>query len=585
MTEKDVAAAPSTSDATPRGNLRGFAKFLRYDAVSGFLVFLIALPLCLSIALAYGYPAIAGVFTAVIGGILTTFISNSELTIKGPAAGLIVIAVGCVMDFGGSGMPGDVNMDAYRAALAVGVAAGVIQILFGLLRVGILGEFFPSSAVHGMLAAIGVIIIAKEIPPTFGVSAKGEPIPLLLGIPDIAAHLNPSIAIVGGVSLAIMFLWPLFAKRVAFLKVIPGALVVLAVSIPLASALHLSDTHTNRIELEHGGDVVSHGPHHSTTQGEDATAEKPQSDTLVQVPPFGETFSALTFPDFSALLQLKAWKWVIMFSLIGTLESMLTAKAMDLIDPWTRKTNLDRDNLAVGVANTCCALVGAAPMISEIVRSKANQDNGARTRFADMWHAVFLLSFVALVPALIGLIPIAALTAMLIYTGFRLAHPHEFKHMFNIGKEQLLIYVTTIVAVMATDLLVGIGIGIALKLVIHIANGVPLRSLFKPFLEVEELEMDKWLIEARHSAIFSNWIPLRRQIEKIRREQKNLVIDLSGTRLVDHTVMAKLYELEREFAQSGLSFSVVGLDAHQPVSNHRLAARRNTAAAAEMERA
>jgi MFS superfamily sulfate permease-like transporter len=567
---------------TPRGNLRGFTQYIRFDLISGFLVFLIALPLCLSIALAYGYPAIAGVFTAVIGGILTTFISNSELTIKGPAAGLIVIAVGCVMDFGGSGVPGDINMDAYRAALAVGVAAGVIQIFFGLFRVGILGEFFPSAAVHGMLAAIGLIIIIKQIPPTFGVSAKGDPIPLLLGLPEIASHINPSIAIVGGISLAIMFIWSFVARRFARLRSIPAALVVLAVSTPLAGALRLADTHTNRVELEKSGDISQLGPHHSETAALRASNEPPPpppvSDTLVHVPPFGETFSALTLPNFSALSELKAWKWVLMFSLIGTLESMLTAKAMDLIDPWQRKTNLNRDNLAVGIANTLCALVGAAPMISEIVRSRANLDNGARTRFGNMWHGVFLLSFVALAPALIGLIPIAGLTAMLIYTGYRLAHPHEFKHMLEIGAEQLAVYVTTIVAVLATDLLVGIAVGMALELFIHVVQGVPLRSLFKPKLELQEVEQGKWRIEARHAAVFSNWIPLRRQIEKIRRDGKHLEIDLSGTRLVDHTVMCKLHEIQREFERESLMFEVTGLDSHKPRSKHRLAARRNKAA-------
>jgi MFS superfamily sulfate permease-like transporter len=362
------------------------------------------------------------------------------------------------------------------------------------------------------------------------------------------------------------------------LKSVPAALAVLVVSTPLAAALHLSQTHTNRVELEKSAGVLPQGPHHSTTAAKraagDGTGEEVDSDTLVKVPPFGETFGALTLPAFSALLTPKAWKWVAMFSLIGTLESMLTAKAMDLIDPWERKTTLDRDNVAVGIANTCCALVGAAPMISEIVRSKANLDNGARTRFANMWHGVFLLLFVTLVPALIGMIPIAGLTAMLIYTGFRLAHPKEFKHMLHIGVEQLAVYVTTIVAVLATDLLVGIGIGIALELVIHIINGVPIRSLFKPNLELREVGNDKWRIEARHSAIFSNWIPLRRQIEKFRKDKKSLVIDLSATRLVDHTVMSKLYETQREFERENLSLAITGLDSHKAFSSHRLAARR-----------
>jgi MFS superfamily sulfate permease-like transporter len=286
-------------------------------------------------------------------------------------------------------------------------------------------------------------------------------------------------------------------------------------------------------------------------------------------------FDDITYPDFQALGTAKAWKWVMMFFVIGSLESLLSAKAVDLVDPWKRKTNMDRDIIAVGLGNLCASWVGGLPMISEIVRSKANIDNGARTRYADMWHGIFLLACVALIPTVLHRIPLAALAAMLVYTGFRLAHPTEFIHVYRVGKEQLAIFVTTLVVVLATDLLIGVAAGIILKMIFHYANGVPLKSLFKPYLEVQEIDDETSLIVARESAVFSNWIPFRRQIEQIGLVQRrNLVIDVSDTKLVDHSVMAKLEEMERDFQQEGLRFEVRGLDSLRPLADNIHAARK-----------
>ena len=549
-----------TSDSAldvPRGNFRGFTTYFRHDLTAGFLVFLIALPLCLGISLACGYPPIAGIFTAIIGSILSTFISNSELSIKGPAAGLIVIAIGCVNDFGGDGAVGgftDVDLTAYKAALAVGVAAAVLQILFGIFRGGILGDFFPVSAVHGMLAAIGVMIILKQLPVALGVTAKGEPFELLREMPQFVLQANPAIAAIGITSLLIMFLWPSVGRRVGFFRIVPSPMIVLLVAVTLGMVFDLLHEHS----------YVLQG--HTYQLGEQYLVTMP--DRV-----FG-MFDELTAPDFSALWQPKAWKWVFMFFIIGTLESILSAKAVDMIDPWKRKTSLDRDVLAIGVGNLCSALVGGLPMISEIVRSRANIDNGARTRFGGMWHGVFLLACVALIPMLLHRVPLAALAAMLVYTGYRLAHPTEFVNVYRIGREQLVIFVTTLVAVLATDLLVGIGIGILVKVVIHLMNGVALKSLFKPFLEVEQQDEQTSLIRAHQSAVFSNWIPFRRQLEDIGLVQRqNIVLDLSNTKLVDHSVMEKLHEMQMDFAQQGLTLSIIGLEGHVAVGHHALAAR------------
>jgi MFS superfamily sulfate permease-like transporter len=539
----------------PVGNWQGLAKYFRYDLLSGFLVFLIALPLCLGIASACGFPPIAGVFTAIVGGIVATSISNSELTIKGPAAGLIVIVIGCVQDFGGDGIAGGWSANdqsAYRIALGIAVAAGVVQILLGILRTGILGDFFPSAAVHGMLAAIGVIIIAKQFPVTIGVANQGEPLHLLLSIPSKLMQLNPEIALIGFVSLAILFGLPFIKNRYA--RMIPAPMVVILVAIPLGMFFDLSHEHKYTF-FNHNYEV----------------GEK----FLVPVP--SSMLSAVTFPDFSGLMTLKGWKWLTMFALIGSLESLLSAKAIDMLDPWRRKTNLNRDMLAVGVANTIAAGIGGLPMISEIVRSKANIDNGARTRFANLFHALLLLGFVALVPGLIHQIPLAALGAMLVYTGFRLASPKEFASVYKIGWEQLVVFVITLVMVLATDVLIGVAIGVAVKFLIHMFHYAPFRSLFISDLAIEASDEHTYRVQVRHAAVFSNWISIRHQINRLPHD-RDLVLDLSESHLVDHNVMEKLHELELEYAESGRKLHVVGLENHQSFSSHPRASRKKVAA-------
>lgn len=535
----------ATNDV-PIGTLDGLKRNWKADALSGFLVFLIALPLCLAISLACGYPAIAGVFTAIIGGILSAFISNSEMTIKGPAAGLIVVALGCVTEFGfTAGADPVADMQAYRLALGVGVVAGFSQILFGIFKAGILGEFFPTAAVHGLLASIGVLVIATQFPIMLGLQSTGTPIERLLAIPGYFLEMNPVIAMIGGVSLFIMFGFQ-FIKNPK-LKIIPAPMLVLLVAVPLGLYFDIGREQI----ISFGGEDHELGPRF-----------------LVNVP--SDMFSALTFPDFSGVMTSVGIKYIIMFSLIGSVESLLSAKAVDQIDPWRRKTNLDKDLLAVGIGNTLAAFVGGLPMISEIVRSKANIDNGARTRFANMFHGIFLLAFVALVPFLINQIPLAALAAMLVFTGTRLCHYSEFVHMYKVGREQLIVFVSTIIGVLATDLLVGIGIGILVKAIIHILNGTPIGSLVKSSIEVGDSSGDTANIKVRRSAVFSTWIALKLVIA--RQEANKVVVDLSETKFVDHTVIANLHALKTEFEETDRELSIVGIDGHRRLSSHPLTA-------------
>lgn len=550
----------------------GLVPNVRFDAVAGFLVFLIAMPLCLAIARASGYPPIAGIWTAVIGGVLTCFISNSQLTIKGPAAGLIVIVYGAVTELGnefGAGMSdAEKAFLGYKLALGVGVTAGVIQILFGLVRAGRLADFFPLTPVHGMLAAIGLIIIAKQAYEVLGAAPeKGAgPLQLYAGLPAALGRVNPEIAIIGGVGLLILFGLPFVPLK--WVRKVPGQLLVLVAAVGLGMAFDLGHNHTylfpdNFFDLKHEAPFEV-GPRF-----------------LVDMPEVvREPASAFARPDFRGVATATGLQYVLLFCLIGTLESLLSAKAIELVDPWRRKTNFDRDVLAVGVANTLCSAVGALPMISEIVRSRANIDSGARTKYANIYHGLFLLGFVLVFPNLIHRIPLAALGAMLVYTGFRLANPREFVRTYRVGSEQFLVFVGTIVVTLATDLLIGIAAGIALEILFHLRHGAPLRGMWRADVQVVP-EGDRLVIlVVRRAAVFSNWLGVRGRILREAEGRDTVVIDLSQTRLVDHSVMEKLHELEREFADAGKTLTVIGLDEHTPLSAHPHAVRKSGGKAA-----
>lgn len=534
----------TSKHAIPSTGLAGLKENWKADLTSGFLVFLIALPLCLGISMASGFPPVAGIFTAIIGGVLVSFLGGSQLTIKGPAAGLIVIAIGAVTELG----QGDAMLG-YRLTLAVIVIAGILQIIFAWIRSGILADFFPSAAVHGMLAAIGIIIIAKQLFTLVGAKASGqETLELLAEIPHAFGEMNPDIAIIGFVSLAIMFLFPLFKNK--YLKKLPAPLIVILVAIPLGIYFDLEHEHKY---LFLDGHEYTIGP-----------------KFLVTLP--DNLLSAITFPDFSQILSGTSIKYIIMFALVGSLESLLSTKAIDGLDPYKRKSNMNRDLAGVGIGNTLAGFIGGLPMISEIVRSSSNINNGGKTAWSNFFHGVFLLVFVAFFPNLIHQIPLAALAAMLIYTGFRLASPKEFYKTYKIGKEQLAIFLITILVTLATDLLIGIGVGIATKFILHLLNGLPIKYIFKPLFTVQ-VKDDVYTVDVFHSAVFSNYIKLKKSLDGLPRK-KTIKIDFTNANLVDHTVMENLHHYQHDYEHEGGKFMLSGLDHLKKSSEHDLASRK-----------
>ena len=517
------------------------------DLKSGFLVFLIALPLCLGIAVASGFPPVAGVLTAIVGGIVVSFLGSAELTIKGPAAGLIVIAAGAVYELG-QGDP----IAGYKRALAVGVIAALIQIGFALIRTATVGIAMSPSVVHGMLAAIGVIIISGQIHTVFGVvPAAGEPLERLAEIPHSIMHANPEILLIGGVSLLILFAWPFL--RFSWAKAMPAPLVVLLVAIPLDLVFGLANSH----EYKMLGQTFSVGPEY-----------------LVALP--GSLLDAVNFPDFSMITSLVSVKYIVMYALIGTIESTLSVLAVDSMDPEKKPSDLNKDLLAVGVGNLICAGIGGLPMISEIVRSKANVDAGAESRKSNFFHGAFLLSFVALVPGLLQMIPLAALAAMLVYTGARLASPTEFIHARSVGNDQFALFMTTFVVTLATDLLVGVGVGLALKIILHWVRGVSPATLVSTKVDAVYETDEELTLRISGVAAFTSLLAVRKRLGAIGPEVKRVVVDISDAKLADHTFLSRLDSMGAELAD--VDFVVEGLDSMAPATDHPHSTRTRHAA-------
>lgn len=414
------------------------AKNLKKDIPASIVVFLVALPLCLGIALASGAPLFAGLLTGIIAGLITTVFSGSQLSVSGPAAGLTVIVLTAITSLG-----------AYEVFLLAVLLAGIIQIVLGLLRAGTIGTYFPSIVIEGMLAAIGIILILKQIPHALGYNASYEGDESFTQVNDentitsvLSAldYLSPGAIIISAVSIAILLFWP----RIKKLSALPAPLIVVVFGILLTLLF-------------------------------DGTALAILPTQMVQIPVVGnvsEFLALFMFPDFSAITNPEVWTVAFTIAIVASIETLLSLEAVDKIDPIKRVSPTNRELVAQGIGNSVSGLLGGMPMTAVIVRSSANVNTGARTKVSAFLHGFLLLVSVLLIPTLLNKIPLACLAAILLTIGYKLAHFGLFTRMWRDGLERFVPFATTVLAVVFTDLLTGVGIGMAVAILFLLRNNL-----------------------------------------------------------------------------------------------------------------
>ncbi len=528
--------------ALPKDWLPGLIENWRNDLIAAFSVALVALPLGLGIAIAAGVPPMAGLIAAMVGGLVTTFIRGGTVSINGPPASLIIVMVAAMSSLGD-----------YRHLLGVFVVAGILQVLFGVFKLGKLRDFFPSSVIHGMLAAIGVIIMSQQIHVAMGgKSAADSTFGILLDIPNKMFSLNPIVTLVSVLSLAILLLHPRIKNKM--IHFIPAPMFVLALSIPLVLIFDFLNPHT--VNLFGNGYHI--GP-----------------DLLLDVP--SQLQASILFPSFAKIGEPAFWTAVIGINLVATIETLLGAAAVDKLDPFNRKTDLNRDLIGVGLSTVLSACIGGLPIIAVIVRSSVNINHGGKTRWANFFHGLLILAFVLLFASYLSLIPLAALAAILIFTGYKLASPKSLTDAYRKGPEQFFILASTLYLILSQGLIEGILAGIGITLMTHLVlSRMPLKlflkNQFKPKVQIFSESTERYLIKVQGLLNFGNVLNLIKHLEKLP-AQSDLDLDLSHTYLVDHTTMEFLDDYREKYESSGGSFDVIGLDLHQSASHHPHALR------------
>lgn len=413
--------------------MKNYLSNLGSDLPAGVVVFFVAVPLCLGIALASGAPLFSGIIAGIVGGIIVGAISGSQLGVSGPAAGLAVIVLTAIQDLG-----------AFEIFLMAVVLAGIFQILLGIAKAGIIGYYFPSSVIKGMLAAIGIIIFLKQIPHAFGYDAdyegdlgfsQADGYNTFTELGHMLGFISPGATLVAAISLAILILWERpFMKRQKVFQMIQGPLVAVGTGIFLTALL--ANNAYWAVSQEH-------------------TVNLPVADG------FAEFLTQFTFPDFGAITNPAVWIVGATIAVVASLETLLCVEATDKLDPQKRITPTNRELLAQGVGNTVSGLIGGLPVTQVIVRSSANIQTGGKTKVSAIFHGIVLLVCVMVIPTVLNMIPLASLAAILLVVGYKLAKPTLFKEMWEGGIVQFVPFIVTVVGIVFTDLLVGISLGMA----------------------------------------------------------------------------------------------------------------------------
>ncbi|MEY3679035.1 MAG: hypothetical protein RI924_1176, partial [Bacteroidota bacterium] len=485
---------------------------LKSDLPAGVVVFLVALPLCLGVALASGAPFFSGLIAGIVGGVVIGIMSNSNLSVSGPAAGLVAIVLAAITKLG-----------AFETFLLAVVFAGVFQVLLGFLKAGSIANYFPSSVIKGLLTAIGVIIILKQIPHALGYDKDAEGDMGFIqvdgnntfsGIFEALNRIDPGATLIALVSLAILILWekPFIKDK---MKSIPGGLVAVIAAVGL-----------NEFFINSGSWLAVKGEH------------------LVMVPvaqSFSDFLGFFTFPDFTQITNSEVYVVALTLAAVASIETLLCIEAVDKLDPQKRVTSTNRELVAQGIGNITSGLIGGLPVTSVIVRSSANVNAQAKTKMSTIIHGMLLLVCVAFIPVLLNKIPLSALAAILLLTGYKLAKPSLFKEMFGYGKYQWVPFVITVVAIVFTDLLTGVGIGLMVS-ILSLLYGNYKNSYY--FHKENHHEGDVILIHLSEEVSFLNKASIKLTLDHLP-VNTTVVIDAQDSHYIDHDVL----EIIRDFKE------------------------------------